>query len=156
MGRCTGLPQNDHHRAIGMLEAAMTVNDVAVSFGVYHATVWKLTQRFRTTGAVKDRPISGSPEPLTPREEHYIRIRAGRDHFLPATGIVDRVQRATGFRISAQTVRNKLKACRLQSRGPHNGMEVTVHHKRKRQAWSNQHMRRKCRTVFFRMKLGSS
>jgi hypothetical protein len=64
-------------------------------------------------------------------EERYIRIRAGRDHFLPATGIVDRVQRATGFRISAQTVRNKLKACRLQSRRPYNGMEVTVHHKRK-------------------------
>ena len=134
MGRCTGLPQNDHHRAIGMLEAAMTVNDFAVSFGFYHTTIWKLTQRLRTTGAVEDRPRSGSPEPLTPREERYISIRAGRDHFLPATGIVDRVQRATGFRISAQTVRNKLKACRLQSRRPHNCMELTVHHKRKRQA----------------------
>jgi hypothetical protein len=34
MGRRTGLPQNDHHRAIGMLEAGMTKNYVAVSFGV--------------------------------------------------------------------------------------------------------------------------
>jgi hypothetical protein len=31
MGCRTGLPQNDHHRAIGMLETVMTINDVAVS-----------------------------------------------------------------------------------------------------------------------------
>ena len=87
--------------AIGMLEGGMTVNDVAVSFGVQRTTIWRLAQRFRTTGAVKDRPISGRPKRLTPREERYIWITAGRDHFLPATRIVDRVRRATGVRISA-------------------------------------------------------
>jgi hypothetical protein len=37
IGRRTGIPQNDHHRAIGMLEAGMTINGVAMSFGVYHS-----------------------------------------------------------------------------------------------------------------------
>jgi len=97
--------------AIGMLEGGMAVNDVAVSFGVHRTTIWRLAQRFRTTGTVKDRPRSGRPKRLTSREERYIRITAGRDRFLPTTRIVDKVRRASGVRISAQTVRNKLKAC---------------------------------------------
>ena len=46
-----GLPQNDSHQAIGMLEGRMTVNDVAVSFGVHRTTMWGLAQRFRITSA---------------------------------------------------------------------------------------------------------
>ena len=78
MGRRTGLPQNDHHRAIGMLETGMTINDVAVSFGVYHTTIWRLAQSFRTTGAVKYRSRSGRTNIFTLREERYIRITAGQ------------------------------------------------------------------------------
>ena len=78
MGCRTGLPQNDHHRAIGMLEAGMTKNYVAVSFGVYHATIWRLAQSFSTTGAAKYRSRSGRPSILTLREERYIRITAGQ------------------------------------------------------------------------------
>ena len=51
MGRHRGLPQNNHHRVIDMLESGMTVNDVAVSFGVRSTIIWRLTQRSRTTGA---------------------------------------------------------------------------------------------------------
>jgi hypothetical protein len=31
----------------------MTVNDVAVSFGVHPTNIWSLAQRFRTTDAVR-------------------------------------------------------------------------------------------------------
>jgi hypothetical protein len=41
-GRRRGLPQNDRHQAIGVLESRMTVNDVAVSFGVHRTTIWRL------------------------------------------------------------------------------------------------------------------
>jgi len=94
--------------AFGMLEGGMTVNDVAVSFGVHRTTIRRLAQCCRTTGTVKDMPRSGRPKRLTSREESYIRITEGRDRFLPETRIVDRVQRATGVCISAQIVRNKL------------------------------------------------
>jgi hypothetical protein len=30
--------------------------------GVHHTTIWRLAQRFRTTGTVKDRPRSGGPK----------------------------------------------------------------------------------------------
>ena len=36
----------------------MTVNYVAVSFGVHRTTIWRLAQRFRITGTVKNRTIS--------------------------------------------------------------------------------------------------
>ena len=71
---------------IGMLECRMTVNYIAVAFGVHRTTIWRLAQRFRTTGTAKNRPRSGRPTRLTPREERYIRVR-----------------------ISAQAVRNNLK-----------------------------------------------
>jgi transposase len=134
---------------IGMLAGGMTVNDVAVSFGVHRTTIWRLGQHFRTTGTAKDRPRYGRPKRLTPREERYIRITADRDHFLLATRIVDRVRRATGVRISAQAVRNKLKACRIKSIRPHKSIELTVHHKRQRHAWTNQQLRRNWMTVLF-------
>jgi transposase len=132
---------------IGMLAGGMTVNDVAVSFGVHRTTIWRLGQHFRTTGTAKDRPRYGRPKRLTPREERYIRITADRDHFLLATRIVDRVRRATGVRTSAQAVRNKLKACRIKSIRPHKSIELTVHHKRQRHAWTNQQLRRNWMTV---------
>ena len=65
--------------------------------------IWRLAQRFRTSGAVKDKPRSDRSKRLTPREVRYIRITADRDRFLPATRIVDRVWRATGVRISASS-----------------------------------------------------
>ena len=134
---------------IGMLEGRMTVKYIAVAFGVHRTTIWRLAQRLRTTGTAKDRPRSGRPKRLTPREERYIKIRAGRDHFLLATRIVDRVRRATGLHISAQAVRNKIKACRFKSIRPHKCMDLTVHHKIQRHASTNQKLRRNWRTVFF-------
>ena len=96
----------DFHRmtVIGMLAGGMTVNHVAVSFGVHRATIWRLGQHFRTTGTAKDRPRYGRPKRLTPREERYIRITANRDRFLLATRIVDRVRRATEDRISTKQI----------------------------------------------------
>ena len=44
--------------AFGMLEGGMTVNDVAVSFGVHLTTIWRLAQCFRTIGTAKDKQIS--------------------------------------------------------------------------------------------------
>jgi hypothetical protein len=47
--------------------------------------IWRLAQRFRTSGAVKDRPSSDRSKRITPREERYIRITTDLDRFLQAT-----------------------------------------------------------------------
>ena len=42
MGRRIGLPQNDRHRAIEMLEGEMREDDVSVLIDVYRTTIWSL------------------------------------------------------------------------------------------------------------------
>ena len=66
-------PENDRHRAIGMLEGGMSVNAVAITFGVHRSTIWRLSERPRATGSVLNRPRSGRPKALTAREERYLR-----------------------------------------------------------------------------------
>ena len=42
MGLRIGLPQNDRHRAIEMLEGEMTEDDVSVLINVHRTTIWSL------------------------------------------------------------------------------------------------------------------
>jgi hypothetical protein len=132
-----------------MLEAAMTVNDVDVSFGVHRTTVWRLAQRYRTTGTVKDRPRSGRPKRLTPKRTFH--QDHSRSWLFLNTSSKDCWQstESNWSPYNAQTVRNTLKACRFKSRRPPKGVDLTVHHKRQRHAWVNQHMRRNRRAVLF-------
>ena len=101
MGRRRKMPENDRHRAIGMLEGGMSVNAVAISFGVHRSTIWRLSERPRATGSVLNRPRSGRPKALTAREERYLRLMSRRDRFLPATRLADRLRTAAEVRVSA-------------------------------------------------------
>ena len=85
------------------------------------APFWRLSERHRATGSVLDRLRSGLPKALTAREEHYLRITSRLDRFLPATRLADRLRTAVGVRVSAPTVRNRLKSSILQVRRPHKG-----------------------------------
>ena len=118
-GRRRGMTENDRHRAICMLKGGMSVNAVAISFGIHRNTIWKLSERHRTTGSVLDRPRSGRPKALTAREERYLSITSRRDRFLSAMRLADRFKTAVGVRVSAQTVRNRLKSSDLRVRRPH-------------------------------------
>ncbi|XP_071133129.1 uncharacterized protein [Mytilus edulis] len=141
MGRRPGLPENDRHRAIGMVDAGMSVADVAAEFHVHRATFWRLINRFRQTGTSKDRPRSGRPKKLTPREERYVRLTSTRDKFIPATRVVHRLSAATGVCVSAQTVRNRLHRLGIHARRPHQGMKLTPNHQHQRLVWTNRHLR---------------
>ena len=101
MGRRRKMPENDRHRAIGMLEGGMSVNAVAISFGVHRSTIWRLSERPRATGSVLNRPRSGRPKAITAREERYLRLMSRRDRFLPATRLADRLRTAVEVRVSA-------------------------------------------------------
>lgn len=152
MGRRPGLPENDRQRAIGMVDAGMSIADVTVQFNVHRSTVWRLINRYRQTGTARDRPRSGRPKKLTPREERYLRFTSTRDKFLPATRIVHHLRATTGIRVSAQTVRNRLDRLGIHARRPHKGMELTPHHQHQRLIWTNRHLRwlnRDWRTVMF-------
>ena len=85
------------------------------------APFWRLSERHRATGSVLDRLRSGRPKALTAREEHNLRITPRLDRFRPATRLADRLRTSVGVRVSAQTMRNRLKSSGLRVKRPHKG-----------------------------------
>ena len=59
------IPQNLRKRAIGMLNAGMVINVVAVNIRCSTRAIRHLTQRFQATWRTEDRPRSGRPRVTT-------------------------------------------------------------------------------------------
>ena len=62
MGRQPGLPENDRQKALGMVDAGMSVTDIVARFNVHKATVKRLTNRYRQIATAQDRSISRRPK----------------------------------------------------------------------------------------------
>ncbi|CAC5406901.1 unnamed protein product [Mytilus coruscus] len=112
------LRQNDRDRAVGMVQAGMSHIDVANNFGVSKLTITRLMSRLRQTGSSYDRRRSGRPRETTLRQDRRIRFSHLKDRFLPATITARQTPRRHNPRISAQTVRNRLREAGLRSRRP--------------------------------------
>ena len=67
------IQQNLHKHAIGMLNAGMTENAVAMNIGCSVRNIGNLTQYFQATGSTEDRPCSGCLHIMTHGQDHYIR-----------------------------------------------------------------------------------
>jgi transposase len=119
----------------------MNIAAIAVQFNVHKTTVYRLISRYKQTGSVEDRPRSGRPKKLTPREERYIHMTSRRERFLSATRIADRLRTVSGTRVSAEIIRNRLRSQGFTARRPHKGMELTVHHKLQKRRWVNRNIR---------------
>ena len=72
-------------RAVGMLMAGMSTEQVATAVGTTSRTIRRLRQRLRETGKTADRPRSGRPRVTTPGQDRRIVISHLRDRFMPAT-----------------------------------------------------------------------
>ena len=66
------IPQNLRERAIGILNAGMTMNDVAMSIGCSTCAIRHLRQRFQATGRTKGRPRCERPSVTTRGQDRYV------------------------------------------------------------------------------------
>ena len=107
--------------AIGMLTGGSRVKDVAQHFHVSESAISRLRAKNHQTGNIKDRPRPGRPRKTTRREDNFIVTSSRRNGFLSSTRIAGLVRNATGTRICAKTVRNRLRAARLRGRHPYVG-----------------------------------
>ena len=71
-------------------------------------------------------------------EDRQIVLRYLRNPFLTATSTRNELFRG---RLSAQTVRNRLRTAHLQARRPYCGPILTQLHRRQRQLWAQRHLR---------------
>ena len=112
------------NRALGMLRAGMTMTRVARQIGVSTSVIHRLHSRFAQTNSAADRPRSGRPRCTTPAEDRYLRTSALRTRSISGVQLQARLLN-TGTRVSAQTVRNRLRAVGLRARRPYVGVVMT-------------------------------
>ena len=68
------ITENLRERTIGMLNAGMTMNDVAMSIGCSTRAIRHLRQRFQARRHAEDRPHSGRPRVTARGQDSYIGI----------------------------------------------------------------------------------
>jgi len=125
-------------RAIGMLDAGTSVTAVARTLGCSRHTVYDLQTRLQQTGTTADRPRPGRPRVTSQAEDRQIVLRHLRNRFLTATCTRNELFRG---RLSAQTIRNRLRSSHLHARRPYRGPIFTPLHRRQRLLWARRHLR---------------
>ncbi len=128
-------------RAIGMLTAGMSTRAVAREFNNNFSTISRLQRRFREFGSTSNRPHIRRSRVTTPTQDLHIQHLHLQDRLRPATRTAAVTIGLHNQRISAQTVRNRLREAHLYARRPHRGLNLTAVLRRNRLEWTNAHIR---------------
>ena len=134
------IPKRIRERAIGMLGAGASTEEVSVQVRSSVQAVRSLRRRFVQTGSTEGLPRSGRPRVTTPAQDRYILNQHLRNRFLTATATASVTPGVHKPRISAQTVRNRLAENNLRARRPYVGTVLTDRHCRDRLQWADRHI----------------
>ena len=134
------LTQDQRNVAVQMLLRGASQAVIARNFQVSKSTITRLYQRLRQTGTTNDRPRSGRPRVTTRRQDRYIRLTHLRDRFREAAETSQVTPGTHNNRISADTVRNRLREFGLRPRRPYVGMPLTPRRRQVRMLeWRGSH-----------------
>ncbi len=128
-------------RAIGMLIAGMSTRAVARELNVHFSTISRLQRCFREFCSTPNWPHNRGPHVITPAQDLHIQHLHLQDRLRPATRTAAATIGLHDQRISAQTVRNRLREAHLHACLPHRGLDLTAVRHRNRPEWANAHIR---------------
>ena len=112
------LTQNERQRALVYLLAGQNQSQVATEFNVNQSVISRLWQLYLDTGDVQRRPDQARLGVTTDAQDRRLSLMARRRRFDSAVMLGRDFEQTYGYRISAQTVRNRLHATNLRARRP--------------------------------------
>ena len=122
------LSQDEMNRGIGMLHSGLSQRHVSNVLGVSQSVVSRMWNRFITTGNVRYLHAGGRERSTNEVQDRFLVVQARRHRFDNTTTLRRDFQNATGVRISAQTIRNRLHDAGLRSRRPAIRVPLTRYH----------------------------
>lgn len=135
------LSDNDVTRAVTLIETGVSQRQVGQRLGVSQSVISRLWNRYQELHSVHRRPGQGRRRSTSDVDDRYLRLSALRHRFSTARELQNELSRATGTRISDQTVRNRLRESGLRSRRPVQVPRLTLRHKRNRMQFARAHRR---------------
>jgi hypothetical protein len=112
------LRQNDHERAMGMVQAGITHQAVTDHFNVSRITISRLMIRLRQICKTNDRPRYDRLCVKSQRQDRHLRLIHPRNGMITAEDTACRRPGLANVRMSSQTVRRRLRESRLRPRCP--------------------------------------
>ncbi|GFY32031.1 HTH_Tnp_Tc3_2 domain-containing protein [Trichonephila clavipes] len=112
------LPNSLRWRAVGWMEMGLSQADAARRLNVSRSVVQRLWDQYQSQDFVSGRPVPGRPRATTPAEDRFLALAARRRRTTTVPQLVSDNFQASGRRISATTVRNRLHNAGLYARRP--------------------------------------
>ncbi|GFX95830.1 transposable element Tc3 transposase [Trichonephila clavipes] len=109
------LPNSLRWRAVGWMEMGLSQADAARRLNVSRSVVQRLWDQYQSEDSVSRRPVPGRPRATTPAEDRFLALSARRRRTTTVPQLVADHFQASGRRISATTVRNRLHNAGLAS-----------------------------------------
>ena len=134
------LSQNERQRALGYLLAGQTQRHVAAEFNVSQSVIGRLWQLYLDTGDVQRRQGQGRLRVTTEAQDRRLCLMVRRRRFDSAVTLNRDFEQTYGYRISVQTIRNRLHAANLWARRPVVRPPLTPHHRRCRVVFARDHV----------------
>ena len=103
-------------QAVGMVQSGVVQRTVAAHFNVSQNVISRLWNRFHQTGVVAEGPRSGRPRSTTACQDRYLANMSKRQRFQSAVKL--NRETATGVRVTAQPVRNRLHGAIIRAFRP--------------------------------------
>ncbi|GFV93395.1 transposable element Tcb2 transposase [Trichonephila clavipes] len=100
----------------------------------------RLWDQYQSEDSVSRRPVSGRPRATTPAEDRFLALSARRRRTTTVPQLVADHFQASGRRISATTVRNRLHNAGLYARRPVVCVTLNGRQRRNRLCWAREHV----------------
>ncbi|GFX97865.1 HTH_Tnp_Tc3_2 domain-containing protein [Trichonephila clavipes] len=134
------LPNSLRWRAVGWMEMGLSQADAARRLNVSRSVVQRLWDQYQSEDSVFRRHVPGQPRATTPAEDRFLALSARRRRTTTVPQLVADPFQASGRRISATTVRNRLHNAGLYARRPVVCVPLNGRQRRNRLCWARVHV----------------